>query len=133
MLDDLRERLAQFMGVEDDFYDNEDTPKRQRGKAVNSTNAAAPAVNICRAKKISDAQAIGELICDGHPVIVNFENANAQDAQRIIDFLSGIIFCCGGSIEFVSQYVLTAAPAQIEVSGATRAKIKDAPKLLTEV
>ena len=133
MLDDLRERFAEFMGVEDDFYDNEDIPKRRKGKTTSSAAVAAAAVNICRAKKISDAQAIGELICDGRPVIVNFEDANTQDAQRIIDFLSGIIFCCGGSIEFVSQYVLTAAPAQIEVSGATRTKIKDTPKLLTEV
>lgn len=132
MLDDLRERFAEFMGIEDDFCDDENTPKRRKGKVTNATNPAA-AVSICRAKKISDAQAIGELICDGRPVIINFEDANSQDAQRIIDFISGIIFCCGGSIEFVSQYVLTATPAQIEVSGSTRTKIKDAPKLLTEV
>lgn len=119
--DDIKNCIYQLVGADD----NENYAHHTRKK----TNDI---VSVCRIKKLADAQVLGELICEGRPIIVNFEDADKQDAQRIVDFLSGVVFGTGGSIEMVSPCVLAATPHSIEVSGA-KPKGKDVPMLLTEL
>ena len=114
MFDDIKNRFYRLIG-EDDTVPSDDE------------------VYVCCVKKLGDAQALGELICEGNPIIVNLEETPKDEAQRIIDFLSGVVFGCGGTIRFVSEQIITAAPAKINVTGAAKSRMKDMPKLLTEI
>ncbi len=60
-----------------------------------------------------DARTIGEYFRDGVPVIVNLSNMSEQDAKRVVDFSSGLIFGLRGAIERVASRVFLLSPADV--------------------
>ena len=63
-------------------------------------------------KSFSEGRNIGEALRAGHAVIMNCTEMNEDDRKRIIDFVSGLIFANGGSIERVSNKVFLLTPSQ---------------------
>lgn len=60
-----------------------------------------------------DARTIGEYFRDGVPVIINLSSMTEQDAKRVVDFASGLIFGLHGSIERVASRVFLLSPADV--------------------
>ncbi len=48
-------------------------------------------------------------------VIVNLENANKEDARRIVDFLCGSTFMVDGTIQRVSSLIYLITPRNVEI------------------
>lgn len=65
---------------------------------------------------VDDAQTIANCLREKVPVIVNFENTDTADAQRIIDFISGTIYALNGTLKQVSQKVFISAPNNVTVT-----------------
>ncbi len=65
---------------------------------------------------VEDAQTIANCLREKVPVIVNFENTDTADAQRIIDFISGTIYALNGTLKQVSQKVFISAPNNVTVT-----------------
>ena len=67
----------------------------------------------------SDGRNIGEALRTGNAVIMNCTEMKEDDRKRIIDFVSGLIFANGGSIERVSNKVFLLTPSQEVVKSST--------------
>ena len=65
---------------------------------------------------VDDAQTIANSLREKIPVIINFENTDTADAQRIIDFISGTIYALNGTLKQVSQKVFISAPNNVTVT-----------------
>lgn len=52
-----------------------------------------------------------ELI-NGSPLVVNFEKLDIDEANKVIAFLSGVMFAVGGKIERISSRIFLFARAQ---------------------
>lgn len=63
-----------------------------------------------------DAQTIANCLREKVPVIINFENTETADAQRIVDFISGTIYALNGTLKQVSQKVFISAPNNVTVT-----------------
>ncbi len=63
-----------------------------------------------------DAQTIANCLREKVPVIINFENTDTADAQRIVDFISGTIYALNGTLKQVSQKVFISAPNNVTVT-----------------
>lgn len=72
---------------------------------------------LVQAEQYGDAQQIGNYLKEGKAVLLNLEKADADVAKRIIDFLSGFVFCCNGKLERMSRTLLMAAPSDVSISG----------------
>ena len=65
---------------------------------------------------VDDAQTIANCLREKVPVIINFENTETADAQRIVDFISGTIYALNGTLKQVSQKVFISAPNNVTVT-----------------
>ena len=63
-----------------------------------------------------DAQTIANCLREKVPVIINFENTDTADAQRIVDCISGTIYALNGTLKQVSQKVFISAPNNVTVT-----------------
>lgn len=114
---------------EDDYYEEEDAyyeeeEVKQPSKAsnvVNLPNQEQTKVVISMPQIVSDASVIIKYLKENKTCVVNVENIDIAESQRIVDFLSGGIYALDGSIERVSNDIFIVAPRNVEVSG----KLKD--------
>lgn len=67
-----------------------------------------------------DARQIAENVTNGKTVIVNFERTDGETTKRTVDFMSGITYAVGGTVQRISSTIFLFAPAQVEVFSSER-------------
>lgn len=72
-------------------------------------------IKIIKPKNLQDAQAVADCLRDKIPIIVNFEETDAEEFKRVMDFVSGTTYAVEGKIKQVSQKVFICAPKNISV------------------
>ena len=73
-------------------------------------------VIVIEPKSFDDAQQVANNLREKKPVVINFENTDAESAKRIIDFISGTTYALSGEIKKVGHNVFLCAPSNVDVS-----------------
>lgn len=73
-------------------------------------------VIVIEPKSFDDAQQVANCLREKKPVVINFENTDADDARRIIDFISGTTYALNGEIKKVGHNVFFCAPSNVNVT-----------------
>ncbi len=140
-------RVVEYLGLVDgDGYDGEATytqpePVVEQARPnlqpvteahVQNVAPAVPPIDPYRIVSIqpttfNDARRIGEEFRSGSPVILNLSELEHGDAVRIVDFAAGLVHGLQGSLEKVAKEVFLLSPANIDVSLAARAQLRDEP------
>lgn len=96
---------------------------KQRGflsskpKVVPMNNRSMMEVNIIKPSSFEDSQNICNMLLSGRPVVVNLEGFDPDDAQRIMDFISGCIYAIKGQYHQISKYIFIFTPENVDISG----------------
>ena len=53
-------------------------------------------------------------------MVVNFERTDGETTKRTVDFMSGITYAVGGTVQRISSTIFMFAPAQVEVFASER-------------
>ncbi|MBQ9365752.1 MAG: cell division protein SepF [Schwartzia sp.] len=122
---------------QDDMEREEERAEEEQEKVVNINRFAAKAaprmdnvvdirsagqahaslkVLVIEPQSFDDVQQIADSLKEKKPVVVNFERTDAEDAKRIIDFLSGTVYSLKGDIKKVGHNVFLCAPNNVNVS-----------------
>ena len=102
---------------------NIDDSTKQRGflnskpKVVSMNNRAMMEVSIIKPTTFEDSQNICDMLLSGRPVVVNLEGFDPDDAQRIMDFISGCIYAIKGQYHQISKYIFIFTPENVDISG----------------
>lgn len=89
------------------------TPMRQPARR----NAPAMEVCVIKPNNMDDSREITETLLSGRTVILNLEGLDLEDAQRIIDFISGAAFAIDGNLQKISNSTFLVTPAHVDISG----------------
>ena len=73
-------------------------------------------VVVIEPKSFDDAQQVANNLREKKPVVINFENTEAEAAHRIIDFISGTTYALNGEIKKVGHNVFLCAPSNVNVT-----------------
>lgn len=65
----------------------------------------------------SSANQIADHLLNHRTVVLNLEGINKQDARRLIDFLSGVVYSIGGNLKHVATNTVVLTPDNVDVSG----------------
>jgi cell division inhibitor SepF len=89
--------------------------------------APAPQVRIhtLEPKAFSEAQSIADKFKAGQPVIMNLTMTDGDVSRRLLDFASGLTYALGGGLQKVSDKVFMLSPANVDVSAADKARLRD--------
>ncbi len=74
-------------------------------------------VAVMKPTSFNDSSSICDVIRNGRAIILNFEGADANLAQRIVDFVCGYIYATDGQIHQISGYIFIVASKDIDISG----------------
>jgi cell division inhibitor SepF len=82
-------------------------------------------MQIVEPRTFSEAQAIADKFKQGVPVIMNLTMTDQDLAKRLLDFASGLTYGLNGGLQKVSDKVFMLTPANVDVSDAQRAAMRD--------
>ena len=99
--------------------------RKDNGKVVNIHSQSQFRMVVSQPESFDDAQEICDHLKSQKPVVINLESVEKQDAQRIIDFLSGSVYAMDGSIQKVSSDIFVIAPNNVDVSGDLKSELRN--------
>ena len=128
----LKKVKAQFTEreMEDQEYDNEETPERvdpaasvaarpaavrSAARGVSSSTAQPYTLVVVNPENYKDAEKIGDNIKAGHPVVINVEKTDEAVARRLVDFVHGVMYALDGKMEKISDTIFLCAPHNTSV------------------
>jgi len=76
-----------------------------------------------RPRAFAEAPSIADSFRDGLPVILNLTVTEESQAQKLIDFCSGMAFVTGGSLERITSRVFLLKPAGVILTEADRSQL----------
>lgn len=63
----------------------------------------------------NDSQKMADYLCKNQPVVINFEDTDADVRKRIIDFISGTIYALDGTLRKIGRNLLVCAPPNVDI------------------
>lgn len=103
----------------------EEEPRRERATKTERSSKVVPMrtttkpleVHIIKPTSFEDSQEVCEILLSGQAVVVNLEGFDEDEAQRIMDFISGCIFSINGKLHRISKYIFIFSPDNVDISG----------------
>ena len=98
-------------GTEDAYYNiSEEDAVKDADKTGNKMILLEP-------RAYSESQQIADHLKNRNSVVVNLKRVTSDQAKRIIDFLSGVIYAIGGSMQKIGVGIYLVAPKNVNVQG----------------
>jgi cell division inhibitor SepF len=72
---------------------------------------------LCEPRNYDEAQDIADHLRLRKAVLVNLQRVRAEQAMRIVDFLSGTVYALNGAISKVGPNIFVCTPDSVEVHG----------------
>jgi cell division inhibitor SepF len=99
--------------------------KKVAGKVVNLHSQAQFKMVVMQPENFDDAKDICDHLKSKKPVVINLEDLEKNDAQRIIDFLSGAVYSLDGNIQKVSSGIFVIAPNNVDIAGDFKDELRN--------
>lgn len=89
----------------------------KKDQDASAFNALAKAMNviIVTPETFDDSQKIADFVRDEQAVIINFERTDEIMRARIKDFVCGVVYALGGTVQRISETSLLCAPRSVDV------------------
>ena len=97
-------------GSEDEYYNNDAEALKEADKFGNKMILQEP-------RAYSESQQIAEHLKNRNSVVVNLKRVTSEQAKRIIDFLSGVVYAIGGSMQKIGVGIYLVTPKNVNVQG----------------
>ncbi|AQS58719.1 cell division protein SepF [Desulforamulus ferrireducens] len=127
----LMDKILSFIGFPEEEEESVKAPEVSSPKEIKNFSksiqrpelAAVPAARqsqivSTQPRKFNDVQEIADQLKSGHPVIVNLSQVQPEEAQRILDYASGVSFALNGSAKKVNGEIFLFVPSGVDIIGA---------------
>jgi FtsZ-interacting cell division protein YlmF len=79
------------------------------------SGSAERKIVITQPNGFDDARQIAEHVTNRRTVVVNFEKTDMETIKRTVDFMSGITYAVGGTVQRISGTIFLFAPNHVDV------------------
>lgn len=107
----FKEETEKDNSVEEEFYSISE--KNYKEEEANSGSKMI----LVEPRAYSESQTIADHLKKRNSVVVNLKRVTSDQAKRIIDFLSGVIYAIGGSMQKIGVGIYLVAPKNVNVQG----------------
>lgn len=117
--DSEREEREDFF--EDMQEDNSYVPlQKERPSNLVALKSDKVSVVVVEPTNFEEAPIIADNLKDRRPVIINMENADPVLVRRMIDFIGGISYAIGGTMQKIGYKIILVVPPNVNISGELR-------------
>jgi cell division inhibitor SepF len=130
MASGILHKILYYMGFEDDIKEdkpavNQTTTYNPKGRVINIHQNSTVKVVVMECKDFKEACDIGDQLKERKPVIINLIKMEHEEAKRLIDFISGVVYAIDGEIKKIGAGTFLVAPNNVDVSGEISQEILD--------
>jgi len=118
------DKLMSFFGIDEPEEEKEEVdslqpviPYDRKPKIVNIHTQTQVKVLILKPEKFEQVMNICNELKNKKPVIVDLQKMDKNEAQRVVDFLSGAAYALNGEIKKISCYIFLVAPEDFGITG----------------
>ena len=104
-----------IMNIITEEPDNEDSFYTAEGVNV---PAGTGKMILLEPRAFSESQQIADHLKNRNTVVVNMKRVTAEQAKRIIDFLSGTVYAIGGDLQKIGGGIFLCTPKNVNVEGS---------------
>ena len=97
--------------------DQAPTTAPRRSKVVNINTTAQLKVVVVQPLTYSDAPEVADHLKQKKPVVINLEKLERGVANRVFEFLNGVVYALDGSMKKVSNGILLVVPNNMGIMG----------------
>lgn len=129
-----------IFGPEEDFDDFEEsteevtkpsrsesfTPSKKASsdRIVNIHATTQLEVAVVQPKAYEDAREIADRLKSKKAVVINLEDMGKEDAIKVLDFVSGVVYALEGEIQKVSSGIFLIAPYNVSIASDIKDELK---------
>lgn len=95
------------------------------GRVVSMTATTQLEVAVLQPASYEDASDIADRLKCKKAVVVNLEDLTKEDAIKVLDFVSGVVYALEGNIQKVSSGIFLIAPYNVSIAGDVRDELKN--------
>ena len=96
---------------EDEFY------TVSKSDALKDADKTGNKMILLEPRAYSESQQIAEYLKNRNSVVVNLKRVTSEQAKRIYDFLIGVIYAIGGSMQKIGVGIYLCTPKNVSVQG----------------
>lgn len=97
----------EIQNEEDEYYSQDSNNISNGGKMI-----------LLEPRAYSESQQIADYLKNRNTVVVNMKRVTADQAKRIIDFLSGTVYAIGGDLQKIGVGIFLCTPKNVNVEGS---------------
>ena len=101
--------------IVDEIDEEDDEVMEENGKV---SSAVSGKMILLEPRAFSESQQIADHLKNKNTVVVNMKRVTAEQAKRIIDFLSGTVYALGGDLQKIGTGIFLCTPKDVNVEGA---------------
>ena len=103
----LKEIMVDEESNEDSYYTEDNV----------NLNPGSGKMILLEPRAFSESQQIADHLKKRNTVVVNMKRVTAEQAKRIIDFLSGTVYAIGGDLQKIGVGIFLCTPKNVNVEG----------------
>lgn len=128
-------KLKEMLGDTDsDIEEVEESYSIDRGKKEKTKEIMnGSQVVLVEPRAYSESQTIADNLKSKVTVVVNLKRVTANQAKRIIDFLTGTLYAIGGEMQKIGPGIYLCTPKDVEVQGSISDDDKSKDKTEDEI
>lgn len=101
------------------------TAYQGNARVVSMTATTQLEVAVLQPATYEDASEIADRLKAKKAVVVNLEDLTKEDAIKVLDFISGVVYALEGNIQKVSGGIFLIAPYNVSIAGDVRDELKN--------
>ncbi len=136
----LVDKMLNFMGFEEEAAAEEEKGAREelredqpwhkrkdkeKGTVISMHAQRQLRVVVSEPRAFDETRSITDNLKNRRPVIVNLEHAEAELAQRVVDFVSGATYALNGSMQKVGNGIFLFVPNNMDISSELKEQGKE--------
>ena len=98
--------------------------KKSSGRVVNIHATTQLEVAVLQPQTYEEAREIADRLKSKKAVVINLEELSKEDAVKVLDFVSGVVYALEGDIQKVSSGIFLIAPINVSIASDVRDELK---------
>ena len=98
--------------------------KKGQSRVVNIHATTQLEVAVLQPQSYEDSREIADRLKNKKAVVINLEELSKEDAVKVLDFVSGVVYALEGDIQKVSSGIFLIAPINVNIASDIRAELK---------
>lgn len=108
---------TEYQPIYEDTAQTVDVAEERRNREVKIATTTTVQIVLARPVDFSEVKSIGDDLNNQKTVLLNLEQVKAEDAKRIMDFLSGVAYANNDTIKMTAQKTFVIMPKSVGFSG----------------